>query len=178
MPPWAKNAGRGFENLGGPRQLAILALQRDQAFALARRHPARWPVSRSAWRPHLRSVSPVMPSFVATACSAAHSYRGAGRCSSTSRIARSRTPGENRLGRPIDLILPRTEVSEKPGTLHEEITEFASRTIDPTIVVAGSRRLLIRPASWVERDGQLLTWSAIGRCGIGVGSHITRLWTR
>ena len=103
---------------------------------------------------------------------------GAGRCSSTSRTARSRTSGENRLGRPIDLILPRNEVSENPGTLHEEITEFASRTIDPTIVVAGSRRLLIRPASWVERDGQLLTWSAIGRCGIGVGSHITRLWTR
>ena len=33
-------------------------------------------------------------------------------------MARSRTSGENRLGRPIDPILPRNEVSENPGTLH------------------------------------------------------------
>src|SRR5258706_12360007 len=60
----------------------------------------------------------------------------------------------------------------------EEITEFASITTTLTVAVAGSRRLLIRPASSMERDGQLLTWSAIGRCGIGVGSQIARLWTR
>jgi hypothetical protein len=47
----------------------------------------------------------------------------------------------------------------------EEITELASREIDPTIVVAGSRRLLIRPASLVERDSQLLTWSVIEQYG-------------
>ncbi len=57
------------------------------------------------------------PSFGATDCSTAHSEAWAARCSSTIRTARSRTSGENRLGRPIDPILPRNEVSEKPGTI-------------------------------------------------------------
>src|SRR5690606_28646699 len=79
--------------------------------------PGRWPASRSACRTHFRSVSAVVPSFIATACSAAHSDGCAGRCSITSRMARSRTSGENRLGRPIDPILPRNEVSEIAGTV-------------------------------------------------------------
>ena len=35
--------------------------------------PGRWPVSRAACRTHFRSVSAVVPSFVGSACSAAHS---------------------------------------------------------------------------------------------------------
>ena len=68
-------------------------------------------------RTHFRSVSAVHPSFGATDCSTAHSEAWASWCSSTIRTARSRTSGENRLGRPIDPILPRNEVSEKPGTI-------------------------------------------------------------
>jgi hypothetical protein len=38
------------------------------------------------------------------------------------RTARSRTSGENRLGRPIDPILSRYEASEKPGTIQSRKT--------------------------------------------------------
>ena len=79
--------------------------------------PGRCPASRCACRTHFRSVSAVQPSFGATDCSTAHSEAWASRCSSTIRTARSRTSGENRLGRPIDPILPSNEVSEKPGTI-------------------------------------------------------------
>ena len=79
--------------------------------------PGRCPASRYACRTHFRSVSAVQPSFGATDCSTAHSEAWASRCSSTIRTARSRTSGENRLGRPIDPILPSNEVSEKPGTI-------------------------------------------------------------
>ena len=80
--------------------------------------PGRCPASRGACRTHFRSVSAVQPSFGATDCSTAHAEAWASRCSSTIRTARSRTSGENRLGRPIDPILPSNEVSEKPGTIH------------------------------------------------------------
>ena len=80
--------------------------------------PGRCPASRCACRTHVRRVSAVQPSFGATDCSTAHSEAWASRCSSTIRTARSRTSGENRLGRPIDPILPSNEVSEKPGTVH------------------------------------------------------------
>ena len=79
--------------------------------------PGRCPASRCACRTHVRRVSAVQPSFGATDCSTAHSEAWASRCSSTIRTARSRTSGENRLGRPIDPILPSNEVSEKPGTV-------------------------------------------------------------
>ena len=50
-------------------------------------------------------------------------------CSSTIRTARARTSGENRLGRPIDPILPRNEVSEIPGTI--QLTHDAQiQTVD------------------------------------------------
>ena len=52
---------------------------------------------------HQRRVSALQPSFGATDCSTAHSEAWASRCSSTIRTARSRTSGENRLRRPIDL---------------------------------------------------------------------------
>ena len=70
-------------------------------------------------RTHFRSVSAVQPSFGATDCSTAHADAWASRCSLTIRTARSRTSGENRLERPIDPILPRNEVSEKPGTIQQ-----------------------------------------------------------
>ena len=79
--------------------------------------PGRCQASRCACRTHFRSVSAVQPSFGATDCSTAHSEAWASRCSSTIRTARSRTSGENRLGRPIDPILPSNEASEKPGTV-------------------------------------------------------------
>ena len=68
--------------------------------------PGRCPASRCACRTHVRRVSAVQPSFGATDCSTAHAEAWASRCSSTIRTARSRTSGENRLGRPIDPILP------------------------------------------------------------------------
>ena len=74
----------------------------------------------------VRSVSAVQPSFGATYCSTAHSEAWASRCSSTIRTARSRTSGENRLGRPIDHILLSNEVSEKPGTVHNGLTVVSS----------------------------------------------------
>ena len=80
--------------------------------------PGRCPASRCACRTHVRRVSAVQPSFGATDCSTAHAEAWASRCSSTIRTARSRTSGDNRLGRPIDPILPSNEVSEKPGTVH------------------------------------------------------------
>ncbi len=45
--------------------------------------------------------SVVQPSIGATDCSTAHSEAWASRCSSTIRTERSRSSGENRLGRPI-----------------------------------------------------------------------------
>ena len=93
--------------------------------------PGRCPASRCACRTHFRSVSAVQPSFGATDCSAAHSEAWASRYSSTIRTARSRTSGENRLGRPIAPILPSNEVSEKPGTIqhleHRLRTDQAQR---------------------------------------------------
>ena len=62
-----------------------------------------------------RSVSAVVPSFVATACSAARSDGCAGRCSITSRMVLSRTSGESRVRRPIDPIR-RDDVAENPST--------------------------------------------------------------
>ncbi len=111
--------GRGLEDLVGrfsSRFSRSNATRRSRSLVV--NSAGRWPVSRAAWRTHLRKVSAVVPSFGATACSAAHSDGCAGRCSITSRTARSRTSGENRLGRPINPILPRNEVSENPGTLH------------------------------------------------------------
>ena len=52
---------------------------------------------------------------------------------------------------------------------------FAAILIDDAIAAAGSSRFLTRPASSTERVGQLLMWNVIGRCGIGVGSHMVRL---
>ena len=89
--------------------------------------PGRCPASRCACRTHVRSVSAVQPSFGATDCSTAHSEAWASRCSSTIRTARSRTSGENRLGRPIDRILPSNEVSEKPGTI-QLVRKMAGRS--------------------------------------------------
>ena len=89
--------------------------------------PGRCPASRCACRTHFRSVSAVQPSFGATDYSTAHSEAWASRCSSTIRTARSRTSGENRLGRPIDPILPSNEVSEKSGTIHSATTRVAGR---------------------------------------------------
>ncbi len=86
--------------------------------------PGRCPASRCACRTHFRSVSAVQPSFGTTDCSTAHSEAWASRYSSTIRTARSRTSGENRLGRPIAPILPSNEVSEKPGTI--QCTEHIS----------------------------------------------------
>jgi hypothetical protein len=88
---WAKIRGRRLENLVGPLQLAFSrpsATSRSRSLVVS---PGRWPVSRSAWRTHFRRVSAVVPSLVATSCSAAHSDGCAGRCSITSRMARSRT---------------------------------------------------------------------------------------
>ena len=53
--------------------------------------------------------------------------------------------------------------------------KFAFNAIVRTRVIAGSRRLLSRPASSLERDGHVLTWRVIGRWGIGVGSQLARL---
>ena len=82
------------------------------------------------------SVSAVHPSFGATDCSTAHAEAWASRCSSTIRTARSRTSGENRLGRPIDPILLRNswvhkfacfEVNEAQAESLCAVTEVAER---------------------------------------------------
>ena len=80
--------------------------------------PARWPVSRSAWRTQRRSVSLVHPSFGAIAAIAAHCDGCSGPCSRTSRTARSRTSGEYRVGRAIRSILSTNGPSDNPGTIH------------------------------------------------------------
>ncbi len=54
---------------------------------------------RIVW--YLERYHAVQPSFGATDCSTAHSEAWASRCSSTIRTARSRTSGENRLGRDV-----------------------------------------------------------------------------
>lgn len=83
-----------------------------EPLALPRRHAQGLTVSLSAWRPHFRSDAAVGP-----ASSLLPAARCAGRCSVTSRMARARTSGENPLGRPIDPIRPRNEVSGKVGAL-------------------------------------------------------------
>ena len=98
--------------------------------------PGRCPASRCACRTHFRRVSAVQPSFGATDCSTAHAEAWASRCSSTIRTARSRTSGENRLGRPIDPILLRNswvqkfacfEVNEAQAESLCAVTEVAER---------------------------------------------------
>ena len=98
--------------------------------------PGRCPASRCTCRTHFRSVSAVQPSFGATDCSTAHSEAWASRCSSTIRTARSRTSGENRLGRPIDPILPSNEVSEKPGTIQSVGTSRSQYLAKTEVYVA------------------------------------------
>ena len=75
---------------------------RSSAFARWRSsvdNPARWPVSRSAWRTHFRNVSGVQPSVLAIAAIAAHGDGCSAMCSWNSLTARARTSGEHRLGR-------------------------------------------------------------------------------
>src|SRR6202022_189459 len=67
--------------------------------------PARWPVSRSAWRTQRRSVSVVHPSLPASDAIAAHCDGRSAPCSRTIRTARSRTSGEYLLGRAMGSIL-------------------------------------------------------------------------
>ena len=117
---WAKDAN-AFRRISFARFSSRTS--RSSSFNRSRSlvvRPGRCPASRCACRTHCRSVSAVQPSFGTTDCSTAHSEAWASRCSSTIRTARSRTSGENRLGRPIDPILPSNEVSEKPGTIHGE----------------------------------------------------------
>ena len=120
--------------------------------------PGRCPASRCTCRTHFRSVSAVQPSFGATDCSTAHAEAWASRCSSTIRTARSRTSGENRLGRPIDPILPSNEVSEKPGTIHERAA---------TAAACFNHRLL--------RDFDVIELQADERCTF-IGSKRRTLW--
>src|SRR5439155_9172813 len=79
--------------------------------------PARWPVSRSAWRTHRRSVSDVHPSLPAIDAIAAHWDGCSAPCSRTIRTARSRTSGEYRLGRAMGSILSTNGPSDNPGTV-------------------------------------------------------------
>ncbi len=93
------------------------------------------PASRLAWRTHFRSVSAVQPSFGATDCNTPNSDAWVARCSSTILTARSRTSGENRLGRPIDPIPQAMRSPRKPVRFMCSIDEFAA-TVAPRGVPA------------------------------------------
>ena len=86
--------------------------------------------------PTAAASPPCSRGFGATDCSTAHAEAWASRCSSTIRTARSRTFGENRLGRPIDPILLRNswvhkfacfEVNEAQAESLCSVTEVAER---------------------------------------------------
>jgi hypothetical protein len=91
-------------------------------------NPGRRPVSRSACRTQLRSVSAVQPILVAIDRIADHSESYSSRCSNTIRTARSRTSGENLFGLPI---APSSQIMEPPGipgrfTIGHEESPFRS----------------------------------------------------
>ena len=107
----------------------------------------------------------------------AHAEAWASRCSSTIRTARSRTSGENRLGRPIDPILPSNEVSEKPGTIHERAATAAAcfnhrqlrdfdvieLQADARCTFIGSKRRTLWLFATIEVCSRLWAGSVLGR---------------
>src|SRR5271165_1969418 len=92
---WAKNAlakRRISLALRNSRTSRSSALTRSCSAVLG---PSRWPVSRSCWRTHRRSVSAVQPIFAAIDTIAAHCDAYSSLDSATIRTARSMTSGEN-----------------------------------------------------------------------------------
>lgn len=70
--PREETRGR-LEDLDSLLQLAVLAAKLLDLPSRLAGHPGAWPSSISAWRTHLRSVSAVIPSRLATAVIAAYS---------------------------------------------------------------------------------------------------------
>src|SRR5215475_15419640 len=74
--------------------------------------PGRFPWSRSAYRTHLRKVSPVQPILVAIETIADHCVLCSPWCSNTIRTARSRNSGEYLV---VVFMTPSSQELESPG---------------------------------------------------------------